>query len=511
MPEHPGGGTLASATESTADWSSHNLPVPIGEPHRQPPSGQSYDRILPSGSNRVHAGNVYNKYYHVETSTARPEEQNDEQSRLLRTFLRCLNFKEASSRHASIATAHPDACRWVVDCQQYKRWRDADLMAEHHGCLWVKGKPGAGKSTIMKGLLRHAKVAYANDKVVSFFFNTRGTPLERSTEGIYRSLMHQMADNVSLSSTGLDVETMEAYAEQGWPLELLKDLCREAVRHLTMRSGVTLFVDALDEGYVEDDVRAMVTFVEELTAVHCSSKYNLHVCLASRHYPTISMHDVETLVLDDLVSHGEDIATYVRAQLRIGNTALRAELASSICVRASGVFLWVVLVVRILNKEADHGNQHNIPARLQEIPDGLLDLFDTTIERNTDSNQCLLPTLMWVLFSEGSLKPIELYFAIMISTGRLGPENVVWDPEVVDQPVIEAFLISCSRGLLESVDTGISKFRSIRVQLIHESVRGYLLSDGLAKLDGNLNVGAEAKCHRYIAKWCIAYMQLTVE
>jgi hypothetical protein len=45
--------------------------------------------------------------------------------------------------------------------------------------------------------------------------------------------LHQTASNVPSLSVDLDAETMEVYAKEGWPLELLKDLCREAVRNLT--------------------------------------------------------------------------------------------------------------------------------------------------------------------------------------------------------------------------------------------------------------------------------------
>ena len=122
------------------------------------------------------------------------------------------------------------------------------------------------------------------------------------------------------------------------------------------------------------------------------------------------MPNVEKLVLDTLEDHDEDIATYVQAHLHIGNVALRAELVSTICAKASGVFLWVVLVVKILNKEADRGYQHNIKAKLQQIPNGLNELFEKIIERDAGNNYCLLPALTWVLFSKNSLRPIEMYF-----------------------------------------------------------------------------------------------------
>jgi hypothetical protein len=188
MTKHAGGGPLSPVTQPNAE-SSSGRPAAMSEPCGQLSSRQSYNAIFSCDNSRIHAGNVYNSHYHLTPAQiSQPKGPSDEERRLVRTFLRCLDFKESSSRQAGIATAHPDTCRWVVDCLEYKRWRSPDIMAEHHGCIWMKGKPGAGKSTIMKGLLRHAKGAYANDKVVSFFFNARGMPLERSTEGMYRSL-----------------------------------------------------------------------------------------------------------------------------------------------------------------------------------------------------------------------------------------------------------------------------------------------------------------------------------
>ena len=104
----------------------------------------------------------------------------------------------------------------------------------------------------------------------------------------------------------------------------------------------------------------MVAFVEELTAGSSASNQNLHVCLASRQYSAVSMHNVEKLILDTLEDHDKDTATYVQTQVRIEDAVMHAHLAWTICRRASGVILWVVLVGKIMNKEADRGTQHKI-------------------------------------------------------------------------------------------------------------------------------------------------------
>jgi hypothetical protein len=498
-----GGDDLAPNRRVPAAGRLHGSAFAEDDSHDQPQLGQSYDRVTAGGNSRLHAGNVYNNYYQVEPSVPSFASTHPEGSHSLKTFRRCLSFEHMETRLASIATAHPDTCGWIIGCPQFKRWRDHNLQAEHHGCLWIKGKPGAGKSTIMKNLLRYIETAEAGDKVVSFFFNARGATLERTTEGLYRSLLYQMAGDVRSPLTDLRAETIELYRIRGWPLELLKDLCRKALRQLASETKATIFIDALDEGNVEDDVRDMVTFVEELAAEAQASGLTLHICLASRHYPTISILHSELLILDTLGAHDEDITAYVQSQLRIDSRALRAKLVVSIAQRARAVFLWVVLVVKILNKEIDRGNQHLLDAKLQELPSGLHDLFDAILEKDAEYDPRLLPALLWVLFARKSLMPAELYFAIMVSTNQLDSENVVWDPDAVNQTVLTNFLLSSSMGLLEIVEYD-------RVQIIHESVREYLLLYGLRKLDKDLSLETTAKSHGRLAKWCSAYIEITV-
>jgi nucleoside-triphosphatase THEP1 len=512
---HSTGGTLsgddlAPAKRQTAAGNSHRSLL-AENPHGQPPD-QSYGSITASGNSRLHAGNVYNNYYQPEPSTPRFTTTHEE-SDTRKTLLRCLSFDNMETRLASIAAAHPATCAWVVNCPQYKRWIDANLQAAHHGCLWIKGKPGVGKSTIMKDLLRRVEAAEAGHKVVSFFFNARGATLEKTTEGMYRSLLFQMAGDLPSPLTNLRHETVELYGKRGWPLELLKDLCRKALRQLASESEVTIFIDALDEGNVEDDVRDMVTFIEELATEASSSGRSLHICLASRHYPTISIVRSELLVLDTLEGHDNDIINYTQAQLRVKTPALRAQLVSAISARASGIFLWVILVVKILNKEADRGNQHRLEAKLQEIPTGLYALFEAILEKDSDQDHNIVSAMIWVLFTRRNLTLVEMCFAIMISTDQLGSGNIVWEPDLVDQTVLDNFLLTSSRGLLEFAEprTGRSLKLCSRVQVIHESVREYLLMHGLRKLDEGLSQDTEAKCYGRLAEWCAKYIQSTVQ
>ena len=57
------------------------------------------------------------------------------------------------------------------------------------------GKPGAGKSTLIKFIHKSASDARNdNEIVIGFFFNARGDVLEKSITGMYRALLFDVLD-----------------------------------------------------------------------------------------------------------------------------------------------------------------------------------------------------------------------------------------------------------------------------------------------------------------------------
>lgn len=103
--------------------------------------------------------------------------------------LDALQFEQLDSRHATIKSAHAETCKWLLDKSEYLDWQDRKKVLEHNGFLWIKGKPSAGKSTLMKFAYADAKAKMTGLTAISFFFNARGEHLEKSTRGMYRSLL----------------------------------------------------------------------------------------------------------------------------------------------------------------------------------------------------------------------------------------------------------------------------------------------------------------------------------
>jgi hypothetical protein len=472
-------------------------------------AGKIYGGITAQDNGRLHAGDVYNIYNHPEPSAADSSSQNAENK--LRRMRAALAFPQMGGRAAIVEDALSDTCQWLFSTPEYKSWCNPASYDEHHGFLWIRGKPGAGKSTAMKTLLNRARSGQTKERALSFFFNARGEALERSTEGLYRSLLHQATASMSTlpseTTYGLDSVSLEAYKIDGWQVGLLKSLIKKIVLQLNRKCHWSCYIDALDEGDDEDDVRDMVEYLEELTETAHEQGLYLSVCLASRHYPNISVRCLEKLNLDDHTGHFRDIETYVREKIANRNTTIPEDVVAEIKARATGVFLWVVLVAAEIKKYADYGNHHQLRSLLDSIPDGVEKLLDKIV-RKAGLDRRVVTGLQWASFALRLLTPKEFYTAVMLGIGALKRDSVEWDNQV-DAVVIQNFILSASRGLLEIVTLDDDLRISLRVQFIHESVREYFLHGGLQKVDPTLLQPIGGICHERLTRWCSEYFDLT--
>ncbi|PYH37666.1 Pfs, NB-ARC and ankyrin domain protein [Aspergillus neoniger CBS 115656] len=412
------------------------------------------------------------------------------------SMMDALRPDQHESRQATIKPAHAKTCKWLLEEQEYVNWMDSNRFPEHRGFLWIKGKAGSGKSTMMKfAFLQADATVDADTKVLSFFFNARGEDLEKSTLGMYRSLLAQMLEKVPELQVLLDELNFERWDEKyPWCHELLQCTLRRSISQLGGRR-VICFIDALDE-CEEEQVRAMVGFIQSLGEHAISSKVHLHVCFSSRHYPHIAIEKGLEMILEDQEGHADDITRYLQSELKIGRSKQAEDIRREIQAKASGIFLWMVLVVRILNREFQRGRLHALRKRLYEIPAKLSDLFKDILTRDTANMEDLLLGIQWILFARRPLKREELYFAILSAD----PDNLTeaWDPEDVTEQDIDRFVLSASKGLAET-----TRSKAKTVQIIHESVRDFLLKEnGLRELWPEHQGNFEASSHDQLKQCC---------
>ncbi|OCL01719.1 hypothetical protein AOQ84DRAFT_426547, partial [Glonium stellatum] len=429
-----------------------------------------------------------------------PPSLSEEQKRKL---LDSLRFNQINARQRTIKNAHTKTCEWLLQKSEYLEWLDVTKLAEHHGLLWIKGKPGAGKSTLMKYALVNAQGAIKDRIVLSFFFNARGEDLEKSTLGMYRSLLLQLLKQVPKLQHILDSLRLTAWASSGhhqWSIESLKELFRKAVQSLREFS-LACFIDALDE-CDEDQIRDMISFFESIGELAVLAGIRFHVCVSSRHYPHITIRKGLYLILEGQEGHNQDITNYLDGELKIGHSKLAEQIRGELQEKASGIFMWVVLVVNLLNKEYDCGRIHALRQRLRDIPSDLHELFRDILTRNSDKRNELLLCIQWVLFARHPLNPEQLYFAILSGIDPNIPLS--WNRDELTMAAIKRFILDSSKGLAET--TG-----SETVQFIHESVRDFLLKeDGLGELWPGIGKNFRGQSHEQLKQCCLAYMDVDI-
>jgi ankyrin repeat protein len=471
--------------------------------------GHHFEGGQAHGSARVHNGNHYgpvNNYHYPPNGGLTPDAKGNQSKTLsdsdsqnsIAVAMESLSFVRMDNRQANIRKAYATTCRWIFEKPEYKNWRNADSLAEHNGFFWIKSKPGAGKSTLMKFLVQSAVKQLPEDHVVSFFFNARGDLLEKSLEGLYRGLLHQLLTVVPRLQDVLKLQEIASSADQAWPLASLKTLFGEAILKLG-QDRVTCFIDALDE-CPEGEVRDMIEFFEELGESTAAEDIGLRVCFSSRHYPQITMMKCQPMVLDGQDGHEDDIARYVKSKLKVrGKTAEDVRVA--VQAKAKGIFMWVVLVIRILNEESDRGsNNAKLRKCLDQIPAELHELFQDILQRGIQDNKHLVPILQWISFAQSPLTREELYFAVQSGD----PDFVAsqpWDPDEDYAESMDLFILETSKGLAE-----MTRGKTPTIQFIHESVRDYLRETGFAALAPELSDNLLGLTHDYLKRCCLNFI-----
>ncbi|GJC89990.1 vegetative incompatibility protein HET-E-1 [Colletotrichum liriopes] len=337
-----------------------------------------------------------------------------------------------------------------------KKWMDTAYLKDHNGVFWIKGKPGAGKSTLMKHAFRRYQKQFFSDYfLVAHFFNARGEALEKTSLGMLRSIVYQLLQNDEalyehFGSTFREKQRTSLEEGLQWRQSELQEIIRSVVTQSHSKPFL-LLVDALDECH-ESEIRDVVTFLESLSISASRVDVQLKICLSSRHYPSIRMGKAIELKLDDSKNHRKDIAKYVNERLIVSDADIKAKILN----KANGIFLWVVIVVSLLNKAYDEGQVEAMQRTLEEVPGDLEQIFSTILNKDVSSVYETVLMLQWVLLSRRPLTPREL-FAAVVGTA----------PPTTD--LIQRRITTSSKGLIE-IRKGIGE----SVQFIHLSVREFL-------------------------------------
>ena len=315
---------------------------------------------------------------------------------------------------------------------------------------------------MMKFAYLKTKISMKDAIVIQFFFShSRGSGLENSLVGMYRSLLFQLFDtDRELQFILDDARACDDAKSSQWDRPRLEGIFQRIVENLGDRHLIC-FIDALDE-VIEEHIRWLLEFLEHLLRVALTCQTQLHICYSRRHYPHIPAVKSIALTLEYQGKHREDIANYLNSELKMSQGKFPQEVYETILSNCGGVFLWVVLVVSLLQKEYDSGVVHSWK-QLDTIPLGVDELLASTFRLDGWSEEGTL-CLQWILSSQRPLSYEELYFGILC---EVDPTRIQtpWNSEETSKQDMRRFILSCSIGL---VQPPTSNYQSVR--FIHEIV-----------------------------------------
>jgi hypothetical protein len=138
-----------------------------------------------------------------------------------------LHYETILERYDGVADAHQRTFGWIFQPRGKEDepcWSDfIQWLREGEGIYWISGKAGSGKSTLMKYIYENPNtrkhlLAWAQDTplhIEKFFFWLSGTKLQKSQEGLLRSLLHDVLRQVpALVRIVLPPQWASRYAEK---------------------------------------------------------------------------------------------------------------------------------------------------------------------------------------------------------------------------------------------------------------------------------------------------------
>jgi len=444
--------------------------------------------------------------------------------------LRSLWFPGIHTRLRAIVKPTEETCSWLFNHGLYQNWINDVNQKASGALLWLKGKPGVGKSTLMaEAFSRALGNRGAHDQVAAFFFRADGEASEHSTLGLCQSLLYQLLPRnpeflqrfVNLW-TDRELERITAgdegsLWEEGDLLPLLRSL-------ITLSSGkrILIFVDALDE-CDEKEIRPQAFFWRDVTRYANDHGARLSVVISSRHFPAVTVQDCPEIIVEDY--NNSAIAAYVKHKFQLGIAAAEPRwkvLRDELLKKSGGVFLWVVLVLDTLLKKWDEGaNFQSLLGELRLIPAALENLFSQLFRSPSPNDASLtLRLFQWAVLSTKPLRLREWHHILAFIRQPATESLADWQscPNFTENDgQLERQIRSISRGLVEVKKPAavwqddISDSMSYRagagsldddegetriVQVIHESVRQFFLhGHGFEVLDPSLRVDPIVEGH----------------
>jgi hypothetical protein len=433
-------------------------------------------------------------------------------------ILSSIDYEKRSSRQEAIHKAHTATFHWFSDQPANDSVhkdiiRLQEWLSEKEGIFWMSGRPGSGKSTLMKFIAKHERTdellnswaagfGVTVTKACHFFWNA-GTEMQRSHQGLLQSLVYDvLCQNPRLIQHVCDgrwnlAKHEKSSCQPAWTIAELQSTIESIRLHCSASNSsdklkLCFLVDGLDE--FSGDYGELCE-----SLVGLSKCPGIKLLLSSRSWPifeeTLGHEAYGKLYLHDV--NEKDIHDYVKMQLEahprwrkvVHETAengLRdgTDLIGEITRRARGVFLWVFLVIRELKEGLTNCDDiRTLQLRLDRIPSDLEQFF----RRILDSVDSIYFDSMarWLIIALAARRPLPL---LIYALNDMESRDVLEQSEDVSMtslwPVLAAMetwswtqwqdIMAPMARKLNARCKGLLEIHEGTIEFLHRTVRAFL-------------------------------------
>ena len=329
--------------------------------------------------------------------------------------------------------------------------------------LLIEGKPGSGKSTLMKyfqrNLAKREPLAGERPIVGSFYYSHREGEQQTNHANMLRSVLYDILGRNKEFFFHFQSHYRQGLQPGGghhWTYKSLKDVLLSFAENHPVGERIYLIVDAIDESNSRERSDVIGIFHELCAALGpCIVK----VFVASR--PFTGLHDRpanihKVIRLQDV--NASDILAFTRSflgpEIDLPPWVIR-QATEYIVQHAQGVFVWVNLVrEELLRFAKDGGTTNQIFGFLQSLPTELEEFYEIILKRLERGSAQYVEDgrgmLQFVLFACRPLKLEELRQALAIGDGidvEFPCSEESFERELIHG--IERRIVSCCGNFLE--------------------------------------------------------------
>ncbi|KAI2628042.1 hypothetical protein GGS26DRAFT_131200 [Hypomontagnella submonticulosa] len=423
---------------------------------------------------------------------------------------KCLDALYADNDYTTarqkIANRHPGTCTWILEHPDFLDWKNGKAPAR---VLWMSGHAGMGKTVMSKFLVETFEDVEPKARTIYFFFSDRDKT--RSTAiSFLKAAIHQLLGSSSrLFKTHvkpkLDLHGSSLYRSFGLLCEVFISIIK------TGDVGrVYCVLDALDECEESSRDELIKVMGENFTGPETDGAnsdilMDFRIFVTSRPYEKIHVkwHEFPINRLkaeQEEIKINKDITHYVEdkvktlARLRGYNPYLEKLVRNALINGADGMFLWVYLVIKVL--ETTHTAY--VAQRVNTLPKDVKDVYERLLTEIPEASVDVVSmTLKWIVFTYRPLKVKALGVACAMEYAQYTSLSSI--PSVTIDGIAED--LNLCGSLVKVYDDST-------VHLVHQTTKDYFIHRNATAHPGQSVVlwNSVMEAHNSISLVCLRYL-----